>query len=205
MHLDKTHNLVCQVPTQLCDKLRDLLKDINWQDGRYNRSEKTLKKGFVIEMPYAIQAFYQMTPEDEPLRQAAQALVDWINDLDEFKDMEPVRGEIAALLPGVMLERHIDQSWFHANSRRMHVPLFTSGKSWHLAETLNGDAAWHMAPDNLYELNNRIVHTAGNGGTRPRVHLIVDFMPRSYLAQRMAEGINPNARVGPDETCEWNK
>lgn len=206
MNFSKAYKLVCPVPNQLCEAVRERIRYTNWLDGRYNRFEQALKKGFVIEMPYAIKAFYQMTAEDEPLRRATQALVDHINELDELKDFEPIRGEISSLPPGAVLGKHVDLSWFHANSRRMHIPLLTGEKCWHQAELPDGrEETWHMVQDHLYELNNRIIHSAGNGGTWHRVHLIVDFMPRGYLAQRMSEGIAPSDLVDPNEPCEWNK
>jgi Aspartyl/Asparaginyl beta-hydroxylase len=204
MMLNVTHKQICRAPSQLCDDVRSFLASTNWKDGRYNRTEKTLKAGYVIEMPYAIKAFYQMTPEDEPLRVAAQALVDWINTQDGLEGFEPVRGEIASLVPGARLEVHYDMCWFHNNSRRLHIPLITNENCWHYSQR-QGELAsvYHMDQDCLYELNNRIDHTAANEGKIPRVHLIVDFMPRGFLDKRLAEGVDVIQHVDQDVPCEW--
>ena len=204
MMLNTTHKLISHAPNHLCDDVRSHLASTNWTEGRYNRSEQTLKAGYVIEMPYAIRAFYQMTPDDEPLRVAAQSLIDWINTQDGLEGFEPVRGEIASLVPDARLEVHYDMCWFHNNSRRLHIPLITNKNCWHYSQPAGSLATvYHMQQDQLYELNNRIDHTAANEGTTDRVHLIVDFMPRDFLRKRMAEGADPLALVPKNVPCEW--
>ena len=52
----------------------------------------------------------------------------------------------------------------------------------------------HINEGEVWELNNKIIHTAVNRGTTWRTHIIIDVMPRNYY-DRMCEVCDPFARV----------
>jgi hypothetical protein len=52
----------------------------------------------------------------------------------------------------------------------------------------------------LYELNNRVLHSATNGGTEARTHLILDIMPEAEWLQSRADNVNPIAVVEEDSS-----
>jgi hypothetical protein len=207
MRLRRTHRELNLAPQDLCDAVRKQILAVDWSLDQYNRTERVLYTGKVAEMPYAITEFHVMSQQD-PLAQATQLLVDWIGTQDGLERFEPVRAEIATLNPGVRLHVHRDRCWFHANARRMHVPLITNDRCWHHGSLMRQQTSIHtefyrMTADRLYELNNIDPHSAGNEGTQGRTHLIVDFMPRGFLSQRQAEGINPKAQVDNGVVAEW--
>jgi hypothetical protein len=204
----KLYKLLGPAPKKLCNDLRFELSRINWDDKKYKRFEQALTAGRLIEMPYQLSSINVLT-ENDPLAHVTQLLINWINLQDNLEGFEPVRGEIATLLPGVKLQAHKDRRWFHTNSRRMHIPLMTNENCWHSGyilkwgEGIELSEKYHMPIDTLYELNNVDWHQAGNDGDIPRVHLIVDFMPKGFLAQRITEGKNPTSRVQENMFAEW--
>lgn len=204
----KLYKLIGPAPNKLCNDVRIELSNIDWADKKYSRFEKTLQNGKLIEMPYKL-SHSNVLSKDDQLAQITQILVNWINLQDGLDAFEPVRGEIASLLPGVELGAHKDRRWFHANARRMHIPLITNDNAWHSGYILKwGEGIelaekYHMPIDTLYELNNVDWHQAGNHGDAPRVHLIVDFMPKGFLAKRMDEGKLPSERAPINVFAEW--
>ena len=208
MRLRKTYRDLTPAPQDLCDLVRSEILSIDWTQDKYNRTERVLYTGKVTEMPYAITEWHVMS-ESDPLAQATQRLVDWMNTQDGLERFEPVRAEIATLNPGVRLHVHRDRCWFHANSRRMHVPLVTNDHCWHHGSLMKDNRPvftefYRMHQDQLYELNNIDPHSAGNEGELGRTHLIVDFMPRGFLQDRTRLGmIDPKAQVPPGSVAEW--
>jgi hypothetical protein len=52
-----------------------------------------------------------------------------------------------------------------------------------------------MELGNLYELNNRVTHSATNQGKESRTHLILDLMPEAVWTAARANKVNPIAIV----------
>lgn len=208
MRLRKTHRSLTRAPQDLCDLVRSEVLSIDWTEDKYNRTERVLYTGKVAEMPYAITEWYVMA-ETDPLARATQALIDWMNTQDGLERFEPVRAEVATLNPGVRLHVHRDRCWFHANARRMHIPLVTNDRCWHHGSLMKDNKPlftefYRMSADQLYELNNIDPHSAGNNGEQGRTHLIVDFMPRGFLQARTTVGmIDPKKQVPPGTVAEW--
>jgi hypothetical protein len=208
MRLRKTHRPLSRAPQDLCDNLRKEILAVDWTQDRYNRTERVLYTGKVAEMPYAITEWYVMS-ESDPMAQATQGLIDWIGTQDGLERFEPVRAEIATLNPDIRLHVHRDRCWFHANARRMHVPLVTNDRCWHHGSLMKDNKPaftefYRMHADQLYELNNIDPHSAGNDGEQGRTHLIVDFMPRGFLQARTTVGmIDPKKQVPPGTVAEW--
>jgi len=196
MRLSCIYRSVCSAPIELCNELRFQLRDVDWNDDRYMRHEPTLEDGRLLEMPYTLSNRRYIIAADSMIGLATQSLVDWINTQDGLNQFEPVRCEIAALLPGISLGVHRDRRWVHSNSRRMHIPIITNDKCWHTGGiTKSSMVNYHMNADQLYELNNVDWHQAGNDGEEPRIHLIADFMPNGFLSEQIKYGIDPKARV----------
>ena len=202
MRLKVSHRRICPAPSQLCDDLRSKLNNIDWASEQYNRFEPSLTAGKLLEMPYRISTQNILDPVD-PITVSIQCLVDWMLTRPRLVDFEPVRGEIATLNPSAELDLHRDRRWFHANSRRMHIPLITNENCVHVGVINEQAETYHMDVDYLYELNNIDLHKASNAGTVPRIHLIVDFMPAGFLEERKVSGVKIHARVKPGIWPEW--
>lgn len=154
----------------------------NWNNQKYNRYEETLKEGRLCTLPYVVRREEHMTytPDQEEIIKSVQPLIMEISTM--FPDLIKVRGEVVNLLPGKELTPHIDNYWFHANSRRIHIPICTNKDSFQIFE----DREVHLDVGSMYEINNRILHSACNRGSSDRIHLIVDLMSKDKVdeAQR---------------------
>lgn len=157
------------------DKIEHGLKlcnQANWAHEKYDRFEPPLKDGRLCMMPYVMIRDYQKnhTQDQLDLIDSMYPIVDTV--MTYFPGYKPVRGEVVNLLPGKQLELHVDIFWFHKFSKRIHVPIYTNDSCVQIFE----DREVHLETGNIYEINNRIMHSARNSGTEPRFHLILDLM-----------------------------
>lgn len=102
--------------------------------------------------------------------------------------MKPVAGDTVM---------HTDTRYNQRYARRYNIAISTNPDCWlyHYSYDLdNGGMRDHINEGEVWELNNKIVHTAVNYGTTWRTHLIIDVMPRNYY-DRMCELYNPYSKV----------
>jgi hypothetical protein len=192
MLIDSNYRILEAIPEQLLSPIVEACKTAGWDDGNYDRFEKPLKDGKLIEFPMPIARREQnYTVEQKSILAACRALLEWIMLRPQFAGYKWIRGEVATLLPGVELGWHKDPQWFHDNCVRLHVPIITNDQCVQLWE----GQEFHMSYGYLYELNNRVMHSARNAGHQPRTHLILDLMPEEQWRKSREEGVNPVALV----------
>lgn len=194
MFLESNYRVVAEIPNELLFPIIDACSSVDWTDGNYNRSEKPLASGKLIEFPFPIaRREPNYTDQQKLILQSCRPLLEWIVSLPRFQDYKWIRGEVATLVPGVELGWHRDPQWFHDNSVRLHVPVITNDKCLQLWE----NEEFHMMAGMLYELNNRVPHSARNSGDQDRTHLILDLMPEQKWRLSREQGINPVSLVDP--------
>jgi hypothetical protein len=139
--------------------------------------------------PPAIQALW-----DDILKKQCEYLA----GLTGINDPVVVQADIARMKPltgdTVM---HNDTRYNQRYSRRYNIAMSTNTDCWlyhHSYDLNNGGMRDHINEGEVWELNNKIVHTAVNSGATWRTHLIIDVMPRNYY-DRMCELYNPYAKV----------
>ena len=83
-----------------------------------------------------------------------------------------IRANFVRLSPGGEITEHRDRNFSLTHAHRVHVPIFTNDKVWFKvgSETLN------IPEGEIYEINNRRLHSVHNEGDEPRVHLILDYV-----------------------------
>jgi hypothetical protein len=92
--------------------------------------------------------------------------------LDGFKSPK-TRVRLAVIAPGFTIKPHFDYDPSYVT--RYHIPIFTNPDVKFGAKTKNGDVEYHMAADgSVYFFNAGLVHWVHNGGTEPRLHLLID-------------------------------
>jgi len=191
MLIDSNYRVLETIPTNLLEEIVVHCKQAMWNSGLYDRFEKPLAEGKLLEFPFPIAKEKHYTEEQRNILVACRPLLNWIVDLPQFKNYKWIRGEVATLPPGVELGWHRDPQWFHDNCVRLHVPIITNEQCVQLWK----DCEFHMECGYLYELNNRVMHSARNAGNDFRTHLILDLMPEAkWIASRQAN-INPVALV----------
>jgi len=123
---------------------------------------------------------------------------EYLARLTGIADPVIVQADIARMRPttgDTMM--HNDTRYNQRYSRRYNVAISTNPDCWlyHYSYDLETDGKRdHIEPGEMWELNNKITHTAVNYGTTWRTHLIIDVMPQNYYA-RMCELYNPYAKV----------
>ncbi len=187
MLIDVNYRTLTAIPQDLLDPIVQACRTAQWGDGNYDRFEKPLASGKLIEFPFPIAKREQnYTVEQKAILQACRPVLDWIMTQPQFQGYKWIRGEVATLLPGVELGWHRDPQWFHDNCVRLHVPIITNDQCVQLWE----GEEFHMALGHLYELNNRVKHSARNSGLEARTHLILDLMPEEQWRRSREQGVN---------------
>jgi hypothetical protein len=108
-----------------------------------------------------------------------------------------VQADIAMMLPGGDTLFHTDTRYQQRYSRRYNIAISTNDECWlyyHSYDLNNGGSRNHINEGEVWELNNKIIHTAVNYGTTRRTHIIIDVMPRKYY-DRMCEVCDPFGKV----------
>ena len=123
---------------------------------------------------------------------------EYLAGLTGINDPVVVQADIARMKPvtgdTVM---HTDTRYNQRYARRYNIAISTNTDCWlyhHSYDLNNGGMRDHINEGEVWELNNKIVHTAVNYGNTWRTHLIIDVMPKNY-ADRMCELYNPYAKV----------
>ena len=123
---------------------------------------------------------------------------EYLASLTGIADPVIVQADIARMKPSTGdTQMHTDTRYLQRYARRYNIAISTNTDCWlyHYSYDLNnGGMRDHINEGEMWELNNKIVHTAVNYGPTWRTHLIIDVMPRNYC-ERMFERYNPYAKV----------
>jgi quercetin dioxygenase-like cupin family protein len=83
-----------------------------------------------------------------------------------------VRVSLVRLKSGCSIAEHQDNNFSLTHSHRVHLPIVTNNEVWF---TVGGETI-NMREGELYEINNRRMHSVRNEGSADRIHLILDFV-----------------------------
>jgi hypothetical protein len=174
MFIDQDIKIIGKIDQELFQPALRLIETIDWSDYKFNRYEETLVEGRLCTLPYSIRNEEQKkySKDQERLIESVLPIIDQV--IKYFPGLVKIRGEIVNLLPNKQLTLHKDIYWFHKHSRRIHIPLCTNSKCKQIFE----DREYHLEVGSVYEINNRIMHSACNRGTSNRVHIILDLMTK---------------------------
>ncbi len=83
-----------------------------------------------------------------------------------------IRATLVLLKAGCAIAEHQDKNFSLAHSHRIHLPIITNDQVLFTvgSETIN------MREGQLFEINNRRMHSVHNNGADDRIHLILDFV-----------------------------
>jgi hypothetical protein len=109
--------------------------------------------------------------------------VKWL--MRELIPAPPLRCLLARLPAGASIAPHIDRAPYFAKTIRIHIPVDTHERAWMLC----ADQCYQMKAGEVWALNNCAVHGVRNAHeSRPRTHLICDFLPSQALLRLLADG-----------------
>lgn len=83
-----------------------------------------------------------------------------------------IRINLVNLQAGGMIRRHKDKGYWLSHSHRVHVPIITNDRVLFSV----GNETINMKEGEVFEVNNRRVHSVVNEGAEDRVHLILDWV-----------------------------
>jgi len=83
-----------------------------------------------------------------------------------------IRVNLVSLRPGGEITPHQDKNFSLAHSHRVHIPIVTNDD---VLFTI-GNEMINMQEGEIYEINNRRLHSVRNDGVDARVHLILDWV-----------------------------
>jgi hypothetical protein len=113
------------------------------------------------------------------LRPALKMAADHFDDsptgrelFDEYGMGYFVRANLVGLKPGGEITEHTDNNFSLVHSHRLHLPIITNEE----VEFTVGDETINMKEGELYEINNRHLHSVRNAASTNRVHLIMDYV-----------------------------
>jgi hypothetical protein len=97
-----------------------------------------------------------------------------IKKLEDLYNGKVGKVVFAKLLPESFIKPHVDSGYYLTHCHRFHIPILTNdfvhffaGNEWMILE--EGD---------LYEFNNNVMHSVVNYSMTPRIHLIIDIVPK---------------------------
>ena len=83
-----------------------------------------------------------------------------------------IRANLVRLAPGGTINEHRDGNFSLTHAHRVHVPIITNtGVLFNV-----GEDTLCIPEGEIYEINNRRLHSVKNGGDAARVHLIIDYV-----------------------------
>ncbi|HZW60071.1 MAG TPA: aspartyl/asparaginyl beta-hydroxylase domain-containing protein [Woeseiaceae bacterium] len=85
-----------------------------------------------------------------------------------------IRATLVRLRPGGTIDAHQDNNFSLTHSHRVHLPVLTNEQVLFTV----GRETLAMPAGELYEINNRRMHSVHNGSSEHRVHFILDFVLR---------------------------
>ena len=167
--------IIAEIDNSLLTDLANEFLRVDWTDSEFDwpKERKPFANGRLCEFPIIVVS--KKTPPSKAKRKlldSAKPVVEFLHSLRP-NDMF-VRGEFAVLPPGAILDKHIDPRWFHKHSHRLHIPVYTNDR----AKLVFEDTEYHLPVGQIYEINNRVLHTAKNDGLENRLHLIFDAIDR---------------------------
>ncbi len=179
MWMEQHLKIIAEIDNSLLIELVHEFLQVDWTNAEFNwpRIQKHFLNGRLCEFPFLVVSKLPPSETKKKLVDSAKTIVEFLQSLrpnDIF-----VRGEIAVLPPGAILDKHIDPRWFHKHSHRLHIPVYTNDR----AKLIFEDSEYHLSVGKIYEINNRVLHTAKNDGDTNRLHLIFDVMDRDFWEQ----------------------
>jgi hypothetical protein len=168
-------------------KTRQLLDRFDWQNKRFLRVDGTYliylpnnyerMIGFILETQSISKDLLLLTKE---VMTVVREVILPLTGIDN-----PVVGQadIAIMPAGGDTQFHTDTRMLQRYSRRYNIAINTNPECYlyhygYLHE--EGGVRDHIEPGELWELNNKVRHTASNHGFSWRTHLVIDVMPKNY-------------------------
>ena len=101
-----------------------------------------------------------------------------------------IRANLVRLMAGGEIPESRDSNFSFTHSHRVHVPIITNDQ----VRITVGRETLHIPEGEVYEINNRRLHSVHNGGDESCVHLVLDYVLKG-------EQCCCGEKFHPDEEC----
>lgn len=179
--------LICDVPLVLVENLLNIICEDDWYDDDYRSKIKTM-----IDTN-SIPIFHTPLCADAVDPNGDAAILDiskrkhyekyfpfvepFLNILKDHYQFKQYAVFLSRCNPNKGVGRHIDRNKFLTECNRIHIPIQTNDK----AEYIINDTKYYWKTGSTYEFDNTRMHSVYNGGTEPRIHLIVNLYNFDHL------------------------
>ena len=167
------------------EKTQELYNTIveTFKDKWIRRSFALMDKSYCLKAVTTSQ-FDKLSEDDET--QLRELLLPWITPYIS-KNEKLVYLDISSLPPGADCKVHIDFSWFHLVSRRIHIPIVTNPNATFALLSDTGPKNYNLKVGSVYEINNMVFHLVANTGTTHRWHILADVIDKSVYNYLVSE------------------
>jgi len=100
-----------------------------------------------------------------------QGLLEITRNFYNYKEAIYSRIMLAKLPAGEAIKPHIDRSPAAEFPHKIHIPIITNEKAVFMVK----NESVNMCEGCIYEVNNRVIHSASNNGDKERIHLIFEL------------------------------
>lgn len=167
------------VPANLIDKLTD--KALNskqiWDIENQNKPNKfqcfETTKHIVFKFPVNLQSHLvsNYNPLWESWKEYIEPIIDVVTKPYEYDGGRTCRIMLASVIPGGVIDMHIDHNSSADVPHKIHVPLQTTPEAYFF----EGQNRYYLERGKAYEVNNKIPHGVRNESQQERIHLIFDY------------------------------
>lgn len=192
MYFDGIIKYLGDVDETLLSPINQILKEYNesdWDNPAFIRRDYNLTYSRLIEFPWFVSNNHDTySDRDLNLLKLCEPIINMIRERYYPKYIR-VRGEIATIVPGTQISYHMDENNFHKLSHRIHVPLLTNSENFNIWKINDEDVEIHLEYGKIYEINNRIIHSAVNRSDTHRTHLIIDLCTIKSFSELLTTGV----------------
>lgn len=110
---------------------------------------------------------------------------------------EKRRVRFAVLMPGYVMDWHFDRSGGE-DLVRLHVPIVTNDQAF---IQVSHDTK-HFKPGEVWYVDVGFPHRSHNGGTDPKVHLIMELVVNDFVRDLLGPGLDGESRNGWRINCQ---
>jgi quercetin dioxygenase-like cupin family protein len=144
---------------------------------------------------------------ERAIRPSLAVIVDFYDQSPRGKELTEkfglgyfVRANLVRLTPGGTIAEHRDKGFSLTHAHRVHVPVITNDQ----VRFTVGNEALNIPEGEIYEINNRRVHSVQNNGTESRVHLVLDYVLKGEMCccgekRHAEEPCTPKTCIDTDE------
>ena len=111
-----------------------------------------------------------------------------------------IRANLVRLAPGGTINEHRDGNFSLTHAHRVHVPIITNDSVLFKV----GEETLCIPEGEIYEINNRRLHSVNNGGDAARVHLIIDYVLKGEKCC-CGEKHHPDQPCSPDACMDTDQ